>query len=528
MSDPVKVCKLHDEMVAERSNWTDHWEDALRYGAPHKNRIYNNTTGEKRGQRLYDSSAQHFIELLSSALHSMLTNPSVEWFGLSTGVTETDRKTRVRKYIKKLVTRVHDVLNNTNFQTEAHEFYMELATLGTGAMYIDEDEDDILRFLTVAIFELYVRENHKGIVDTVSRIIKMSAEQLIEKYGEENIPEDKLQQLKNRKAGDKIEVIHMVTPRKNRLKGKVDKLNKPFASYHIWKEHKIMLKEDGFDKNPWIVARWTKLGNETYGRSPTMKTLPDIKMLNQMMKATIRGAQKAIDPPMLVSHDSVLGRMNLAAGGITAVRQGMQETISPLQSGARPDIGLEIINQVRSTIKQGFFIDQLQLGGSDRMTELEVNIRNDENLRLLSPILGRLHSEYLEPMIGRIMEVMIAEKKVPEDIPEELEDLALKVFYRSQIAKAQKSNESRNVQNFIAQAVNLSTTLQNPSILDPINFDEALSLTAQLDGIDASIFRNKEEIDDKREADSQAAAEAQELEKESIEADIESKAGQTV
>lgn len=520
MRDPVAICKKHDEMAADRSNWTDHWDDTLDYVAPHKNRVYTNTVGEKRGQRLYDSSAQHFVELLASALHSMLTNPSVEWFGLSTGDAAIDRKTRVRKYIKNLVTRVHDVLSNTNFQTEIHELYMDLASLGTGAMFIEKDDEDTLRFLTVPIYELYIRENHKGIVDTVSRVIKLSPEQVIEKYGRENIPADKLQELEGKKNGDKIEIIHMIEPRKNASKTKKDKLNKNFASYHIWKEHKILLKEDGYDNNPWIIPRWTKLGNETYGRSPAMKTLPDIKMLNQIMKSTIRGAQKAIDPPHLIAHDSVIGRMNLAAGGVTAVRQNIKDAVVPIGTGANAGIGLEIINQVRLTVKQGFFIDQLQLGGSDRMTELEVNIRNDENLRLLSPILGRLHSEALEPMIGRIMGVMIEEKKVPADIPEELEDLALKVFYRSQIAKAQKSNEAQKISNYIGEVVNLSTMLQDPSILDPIDFDEALKLKAELDTIDASIFRNAEDIAAKRKKDAEVQAQNQQLQQQSAEAEI--------
>jgi hypothetical protein len=513
------LVKKFDSMFAEKANWTDHWEDVLRYVAPHKNRIYNDTKGEKRGQRLYDSSAQHFVELLASALHSMLTNPSVEWFGFSTGVTKTDRKTNVRKYIKKLVTRVHDVLNNTNFQTEMHELYMDLASLGTGAMYIEKDDEDVLRFLTTPIFELCIRENHKGIVDTVARTIKMTPEQALEKYGEEAFGA-KLDDVKRMKSDQKIEILHMIEPRLVRDKEKKDKKNKAFASYHIWKSEKIMLKEDGFDKNPWIIPRWTKLGNEVYGRSPAMKTLPDIKMLNSIMKSTLRGAQKAVDPPTIVQHDSVLGRMNIASGGITTVRHGVDKAVTTLGTGARADIGFEIIERVRLTVKQGFFIDQLQLGGSDRMTELEVNIRNDENLRLLSPILGRLHNEALEPMIGRILEVMMEDGAIPEDIPEELEDLSLKIFYRSQIAKAQKANEGQKISNYIGELVQLSTTLQKPEILDPIDFDELIKVKADLDAISPAIFKSNEEVEEKREADAEAAEKAQGIQEKGVEAEI--------
>ena len=520
-----KILKIHDQMVADRVNWTDHWEDVLRYVAPHKNRIYNDTKGEKRGQRLYDTSAQHFVELLASALHSMLTNPTVKWFGLSTGDPKIDRKTKVKKYLKQLVDRVHDVLNNSNFQTEGHEFYMDIASLGTSAMFAEKDEDEVIRFLTTAIFDLYVKENHKGVVDTVSRVIKMSPENVIEKYGEEVFGKH-LSELKSMKGDQKIEIVHMVMPRKDRDLKKKNKKNKAFASYHIYKKHHLMLKEDGYDKNPWIVARWTKLGNETYGRSPAMKTLPSIKLLNQMAKSVIRGAQKAIDPPMAITHDSILGRMNLAAGGVTAVRQGQEKGIFPIQNGARPELGVDIIEYYTNKVKQGFFIEQLQLGGSDRMTELEVNIRNDENLRLLSPVLGRLHNEYLEPLIGRILEIMIEQKSIPEDIPAELQDVQLKVFYRSQIAKAQTANEGRNISAFVGEIAQLSQLLQKPDVMDLVNIDEVVRIKGELDGIDVNIFNDLEDIEDQRESREGRNSEAQALNKQSIEAEIAAKEAQ--
>jgi len=519
----LKLVAFCDQLKSRKQNWNDHWDEVLEYTLPHKNRVYNHTKGEQRGQRLYDSSPQHYVELLGSALHSMLTNPAVQWFGLGTGIPKIDRKTVNQKYIQETVAIVHDTLNATNFQTEIHELYLDLASLGTGCMLIEEDEDTLLRFLTIPIYEVDIAENSKGIVETACRKIKMNNQQAIEKYGEKAFPEDKLRKLKE-KPNDDIEILHLVMEREGAELNKLTPQNKKFASYHIWGAEKVLLKESGYDRFPYVIPRWTKLGNEVYGRSPAMKTLPDIRMLNQMMKTVIRGAQKAVDPPFIMAHDSVLGRLNLTAGGVTAARHGMMDGIRPLVSGSRVDIGMDMVDRVRLNVKQGFFIDQLQLGGSDRMTELEVNIRNDENLRLLSPILGRLHNELLDPLVGRVMTVMMAKKKLPENTPLDLAENQLVMHYRSQIAKAQTANEGRILTGFIGELAQLAETMQKPELMDVINFEEVVKIKASLDSVNMAIFNTEEDTEMIQEQRGQANANAQQIQEDNMNADTAQKA----
>jgi hypothetical protein len=60
---------------------------------------------------------------LSSGLHSLLTNPSVPFFNLTTGIDELDKDEVVRDWLQKATTSMHDVLNQSNFQTQVHEVY---------------------------------------------------------------------------------------------------------------------------------------------------------------------------------------------------------------------------------------------------------------------------------------------------------------------------------------------------------------------------------------------------------------------
>ena len=61
----------------------------------------------------------------------------------------------------------------SNFQQEIFEAYHDLICFGTACMMIEGDEDQILRFSTRHIKELYIQENDKGFIDTIYRKFKI-------------------------------------------------------------------------------------------------------------------------------------------------------------------------------------------------------------------------------------------------------------------------------------------------------------------------------------------------------------------
>ena len=77
------------------------------------------------------------------------------------------------------------------------------------------------------------------------------------------------------------------------------KTEKNYKSCYVLVEEKALLEEGGFDEFPYMVPRWQKVAGEIYGRSPSMTCLPDIKMVNQMMKTVIKAAQKLPTLPYL-------------------------------------------------------------------------------------------------------------------------------------------------------------------------------------------------------------------------------------
>ena len=108
-----------------------------------------------------------------------------------------------------------------------------------------------------------------------------------------------------------------------------------------------LLSESGFDDFPFMVPRFVKDSVSTYGRSPAMNALPDVKMLNKMSETTIRAAQKQIDPPLMVPDDGFVLPVRTTPGALNFYRSGTRDRLEPLNIGAYNPLGLNMEEQRR-------------------------------------------------------------------------------------------------------------------------------------------------------------------------------------
>ena len=484
----VEYIKKFEGMKAERINWDSHWEECAQYVLPRKDDVYRSRRpGEKKYSKVYESTPIHSNELLSSALHSMLTNSATNWFELTTGDVSLDMDDDVRLWLQETVKRMHNVINGSNFHTHIHELYVDLGVFGTGLMRIEEDDDEIIRVQTRPIYEAYIREDAHSKVNTVYRVVKLDVRQIAEMFGTESF-DNQLLALLETNDSQKFEVLHVVEPVD---KGdEFDKKGFSFKSVYILTHRQLYLQQGGFKEFPYVVPRWTKIAGEVYGRSPAMKALADIKMTNVVAKTTMRSAEKVVDPPLLVPDDGYALPLKTAPGAITFYRPGSQPIV-PLQTGSRVDFGVQFSDQINRRIREAFFIDQLQLNIGPQMTATEVAQRTEEKLRLLGPILGRQHYELLKPLVNRIFSIMMRKNLFPE-IPEILQDRNIQVRYSSKIAKAQRSADAdvlMKVMNILGPMVQLQ-----PEIMDNVNGDQAIRYVSKAYGLPEQMLRPFDDV----------------------------------
>jgi len=500
------ICNKYDKLEAAMGVWKTHWKTIAKYTMPNKDFVFGGQTpGEMKDWQLFDAIGVYCADRLASAFHGMLTNPSSIWFAISCGDPLIDNLPQVAKWEQDCARLMVSALNNSNFQSEIQEVYQEIVTIGTGHMKIEEDDLDIFRFTSRPIYESAVSENHLGIIDTHYYKYEYTLDQLAEAYPDTIPPELEEQRFKD--PLKKVCIIHAIEP-SHRLPPKLRHAILPITSIHVLKEFKVILKKSGFEENPCITPRFSKISGEMMGRSPAMKALPDIMMADAMMKAFIEQAQVAIAPPLQVPDEGVLLPIRLEPRGTNYYRAGTKDRIEPLNIGGNLSIGDDILERVHSKIKQHFFIDQLHLVENDRMTTVEVMQRRDEQLRTMSPILGRLQNEFLRPTVQRIFGIM-ARKGLFPPLPPELKNKKLDIKFVSQLARAQESVDGENFMRSWAMSVEIAKA--QPQVLDFINGDKAVQFAFKSYGTPLALLNENGVVEKMRESRAQQLEEERQI-----------------
>lgn len=509
-------CEKQDLMESARWPTQSHWQECMEFIVPRKNDVTSTRQpGDKRGNELFDSTAIISNELLASALHAMLTNPAQRFFELIMGDPQIDIQEDVREWLQTVADRMFTVMNNSNFQTEVHEVYIDLGSIGTACMYMGEHKEKIVHFNARAMKEIYVQENNLGLIDTVHRKFKWKPKQMVQEFGEKKVPKI-VQDAYQKGNHEDWTVIHAVQSEYD-AKGSAK-----FNSCYFLKEQKVILSEDKFNEFPYAVPRWTKTSGEVYGRGPGMSTLPEIKMINAMKQSTIEGAQLTIRPPMMVSDDGVIGKVRLTPGGLTVVRpmSGNEAPIKPLMMDSRIDFGIQIIEQTQMAIKKGFYVDQLQMPSGPQMTATEVSQRTEEQMRLMGPVLGRQHFEFLKPVIERVFGIMSRRGMFPP-APQSIQGKKFDVRYSSLIARAQRMSDGQNLSRAIQTAAPIIQ--MKPESIDILNTDKALQYIFELYGIPQKIMNSSRDVQKSRDAKAQAQQQASQEMQQQHQADVVSK-----
>ena len=510
----IHLVKRKGKLKAQRGSWETHWQDLSNYVLPNSADFNTKRSrGDKRTTLLYDSTGVHANEMLAAGLHGMLTNPASNWFSLRVkdDSQDTGSSSEAKQWLEDTTNVVLSEIAapSVAFPSHIHEYYLSLCSIGTACMFVGEPSTrEGISFRAIHIDEIFIAENADGIIDTVFRSFKMTVRQIVQKWGEESLS-PRIKRMYEKQEFDKeIDLLHCVYPRDDVDKGKRAATMLPVASVYIDEKENHVLAEGGFHEMPYMVSRWSKTVGEVFGRSPAMTALPDIKMLQEIMKTTIKAAQKVVDPPLLVPDDGVLGPIRTIPGGLNYYRASSGARIEPLLTGGNIGISYEMMTDLRDRIRTTFFLDQLQFQGAPRMTATEVVERTERTLRLLGPTLGRLQSEFLGPMIERIYGVLSRAGRLPGP-PESIAEQELKIEYVSPLARAQRQSETQGIMRtleFIGPIAGM-----DPQAAQVVKGADTVRHIAELNGVPPMLLKSNEELMEEAKAQQEAQAAQQQM-----------------
>ena len=493
-------------LMEKRSNWENHWQEVSDYMLPRKAEITKERArGDKRHTLIFDATAIHALELLAASLHGMLTSSANKWFSLRFKETELNSLDEAKEWLEDATSRMYDVIAKSNFQQEIFECYHDLIAFGTSCLMIEEDQDDIINFSARHIKEIYIQENKKGFVDTIYRRFKMPAQAVADKFGIDNVSKEISNKIKKTPFDD-VELVHVVRPRYDFDPQKLDKKNMPFQSIYFEHGSGHIIKIGGFKENPYVIPRYLKASTEVYGRSPGMNALPDVKVLNKMVENSLKAAAKQIDPPLLIPDDGMLAPVRMSPGSINYYRAGSRDRIEPLNINANNATTLNSENQRRDAIVKMFHVDQLVISENRNMTATEVVQRQEEKMRILGPVLGRLQSELLSPLIIRIFNILLR-NGLFLPAPEILRSQELNIEYVSPMALAQRSQELQSIMRGLEL---FGSMAQAMPVMDYIDENGFIKQVIDILGLPAKMIKSDAQVQEIRQQ--RAAQEQQQME----------------
>jgi len=224
-------------------------------------------------------------------------------------------------------------------------------------------------------------------------------------------------------------------------------------------------------------------------------------------KTTIKAAQKQVDPPLLVPDDGFILPVRTVPGGLNFYRSGTRDRIEPLNIGANNPLGLNMEEQRRNAIRNVFYVNQLMMQQGPQMTATEVIQRNEEKMRLLGPVLGRLQSELLKPLIDRAFNILLR-KNMFKPAPEFLAGRDVEIEYVSPLAKAQKSTELQA----IMRGIEIMGSIANVApVFDYVNFDKLVRHLMDIVGVPQKVLKPQSQVNAERQQKEQQQQEMMQM-----------------
>jgi hypothetical protein len=436
----------HAQARARRAAWERHWQQCYDFVLPQRDSfLVPVQPGESRADRLFDGTAPDAAEQLAASLLANLTPPWSAWFGLVPG---TDMEAAERAQFGPVLDRASTIVlahfDRSNFAVELHQACLDLVVGGTACLLFEEappGELSAFRFTAVPLSTVMLEEGAQGRLDVVLRRLDLTGAQVQARFPGLQPPREVARRLQADPQA-----------RARLLEGVIPQPDGGFAYGLAWDEadgedDDTLLVEGRHADSPFIAFRWMKAPGESYGRSPVMKALPDIKTANKVVELVLKNASIAVTGIWQADDDGVLNpaTVQLVPGAIIPKAVG-SAGLKPLEAPGRFDVSQLVLDDLRGRIRKALLVDQLGIVGAQRMTATEVLERSGEMARVLGATYGRLQAELVMPLLARALSILARRGEIPEL---HLDGRSVDVSHRSPLAQAQRQRDVQTILRWI-------------------------------------------------------------------------------
>ena len=505
--DVSTILDRYDKAMSRKRESDSLRQDAGYYAWPDAWRQVQNTEkseGEQNTLRLYDSTALMAAFTLTSGLFSFIMPAGSLWFGFTPQDPKLEKNPAILKWASMAASAVHKEIWRSNFQREMFMTIRSMVVFGTGIISVELIGKDLV-FQSHHVGFMAFDDNNRGEIDTVYRQIFYTTRQAVQEFGEKIKSKTVQKAIKSKKWDEKFEFVHVAMPNKDADDTKIGSTNKKVKSLYIMIKDKSIVKEGGFDDLPYLVARFSMVPGEIMGKGPTIELLPEIKMLNRMKKSFIEGVEKAVNPPLMVEDDGVVGQPVTEPHGMIYIRAGAAFP-KPLETGMDVRVNAEVIRDQQTVVKEGHLNNRFNtLENKQNMTAFEVGIRKEDDLTIVSPQVTPLQKETLDPLLTRALNLLMKAKQIEE--PPQTFDFD--IAYQGRLSLAMASVQSNAMEATLAK---WQPYAEVSPVYENIDWDEGFRKSWLASGAPADVLTDFDTMMEARQKDKElqeAAAQAE-------------------
>tara|TARA_R110000787_G_C13443394_1_gene446762 strand:- start:40335 stop:41993 length:1659 start_codon:yes stop_codon:yes gene_type:complete len=506
-------------LTSERSSFIPIYQELSDNHLAHRGRFLTDdyNKGHKRNTKQINNTSRLASRTLASGMMAGITSPARPWFRLSTSDPRLKDNPDVVSYLHRVQQIMYEVFAQSNTYNSLHTLYAELGVFGTAVMGVFNDFENVIRCRPYTAGSYTLGMNGLNIVDTMYREFEYTVGQCVKEFGIENCSEHVRDQWAKGNTEFGVKLVHVVEPNDDREQMSPMARDKAVRSVYYEVGASTLrsnqfLRESGFDTFPILSPRWEVTGEDVYATDcPGMTALGDAKMLQLGERRLYQALDRMVDPPLQGPAALVRAAKSLRSGDKLATTDptGLRSIYDD-----KPDLAVmeAINNKVERRISRAFYEDLfLMLANSDRsqITAREVAEKHEEKLLMLGPVLERLHSELLDPLIDRTFDILQENGVLPVP-PEALQNSELKVEYVSVLAQAQRMVSVSAIEQITAFAGQMTQIW--PEARHKIDASQSIDEYANALGVNPSIIRSDDDVAALVAAEQQAAAQAQAME----------------
>jgi len=388
-------------MANIRSECEDLWRTEYSIFQPRSyNFLKDRTDGKKYGQKVYFDYPALCSHKFALGMNGHMVSRHDPWVQFILEDQKKMESDRVKEYLQEArECIINSFSQSDSFYTSSYWAAREYGVIGTAVIWPDEDKiKGNMSYKNISIGSVYLRKDFNGQYTTFCQECKITAIDLVIRFGKENLPGDVLKDARGAGTGDNpfreydllIYLSYNSNYKENTLNPE-DLKFKVFYVLHKIKDEKQLIMKSGRNTFPIIVShgdRW----DEPYGTSIGSECLHTALTGNKLNALMLDNANKVVEGVWKVSTG--VGNLDLRARGVNRISDA-RDIIENIYQDRGFQISKDSMDEIKQTCGDWFGLPFFQLLSNPdlvQVTAYQAQRMTAEQVAMMSTVIGGYES----------------------------------------------------------------------------------------------------------------------------------------